>query len=167
MDFLGACLAKLGLQVNPDSTMVPSLSRIHISAMDSQGAAGLVSSLNEIVTVDDGEEYIKDDNDTFRLEKPSSLRMNQVAEALSDSLDQKTDTGVAHDHRIIDYDAIVKEMVVHEDLPESNETPHFDHRLFYSNLREYRSQSRENVHEFGSYIMYGEVVTSTNTLLEK
>lgn len=167
MDFLRACLTKLGLQVNPESTMVPPLSRIHLSAMDSQGAAGLVSSLNDIITVDDGEEYIKDDNDTFRLEKPSSLRMSQMAQALPDSSNQKTDAGGVHGDRIIDYDAIVKEMVVHEDLPESKETPYFNHALFYSNLKEYRSQSREKVHEFGSYIMYGEVVTSTNTLLEK
>ncbi|KAK2786796.1 biotin holocarboxylase synthetase [Emmonsiellopsis sp. PD_33] len=166
VNFLKACLTKLGLQVNQETSTVPSLSRVHISSLDSERARGLKSALQEIIKVVDGQEYIKDDVDTFHLEEPSSMGMKDLAEALPESAEEKTDQEGDAD-RIVDYNTIVKQLVLHEDYPSSKATPYFNHHAFYGNLREYRSQSKENVHEFGSNILYGEVVTSTNTLLEK
>lgn len=166
-NFLKSCLAKLGLQVNQETTTVPSLSHIHVSAQGANEAAKLVASLQEIITTEDGDEYLKDNNDKFRIEKPSSLNLGGLAAALPGSAEQKTNQEAAAEDRIVDYNSIVKPMVLHEDFPESKITPYFNHHAFYASLKEYRSQSREPSQNFGSHLMYGEVVTSTNTLLEK
>ncbi|PGH29117.1 biotin-protein ligase, partial [[Emmonsia] crescens] len=166
VDFLKACLTKLGLQVNQDSSTVPSLSRLHLSSMGPQGGVGLLSALRDIITVTGGEEYIKDDVDTFHLEKPSSMGMRDVAESLPETTETKTDQGGDSD-KIVDYNSVIKEVVVHHDIPSSKATPCFNHHAFYGNLKEYRAQSKEYIHEFGSSLLYGEVVTSTSTLLEK
>ncbi|KAL2366257.1 hypothetical protein RJZ56_000714 [Blastomyces dermatitidis] len=165
VEFLKACLTKLGLQVTQDSAPVPSLSRLHLSSLSPQGVVGLLSALRDIITVTDGEEYIKDDADTFHLEKPSSMGMRDLAESLPAET-AKTDQGDDSD-KVVDNNSIIKEVVVHDDIPSSKATPCFNHHAFYGNLKEYRAQSKEHIHEFGSNILYGEVVTSTSTLLEK
>ena len=167
MDFLKACLSKLGLQVNSEDNAVPSLSRIHLSSQTPSDTAELLASLQNIISIVDGEEYIKDDNDTFHLEKPSTWSMNKLKEVIGAS-DEKTDDGDAGEDRIVDYNAIVKRIVAHEkDYPASKETPYFNHHAFYANLDNYQTSSKEGEGAFGKSIMYGEVVTSTNTLLEK
>lgn len=51
--------------------------------------------------------------------------------------------------------------------PTGKETPYFNHHAFYANLRRYQQESSSEAEEFGKIILYGEVVTSTNTMLEK
>ena len=166
-DFLKACLLKLGLTVCQESTAVPSLSRLHLSSMLPNGTSNIMAGLKEIVSVEDGEEYIKDDNDTFHLEKPSAWSFGSLAQALTGEMSGKTDDG-DDENRIIDYDTVVKRLVVHEkEPPPSKETPYFNHDAFYANLKYYESQRHEAKNEFGNNILYGEVVTSTNTMLEK
>ncbi|QSS66582.1 biotin-[methylmalonyl-CoA-carboxytransferase] ligase [Histoplasma capsulatum] len=165
VSFLKACLTKLGLRVNQDSSTVPSLSRLHLSSLVPQGGAELISALRDIITVTDGEEYIKDDIDTFHLKKPSSMGMRDIAESLPAGI-SKTGQGGDSD-TFLDYNSVIKEVVVHDEIPSSKATPSFNHHAFYGNLKEYRSQSKEEIHEFGSNILYGEVVTSTSSLLEQ
>ncbi|BAE65164.1 biotin-protein ligase [Aspergillus flavus] len=163
-DFLKACLTKLGLQVTQNTTTVPSLSSLHISSLDPADTSSILSSLQELITTDGEHQYLKDENDTFRIEKPEAWNMESLQEALPD--DSKEDSGKAEEG-IVDYNAIVKHLVIHEDVPLSKMTPYFNHHAFYSNLRQYQSQMREGAREFGSSIVYGEVITSTNTILEK
>ncbi|KAB8230331.1 biotin--[acetyl-CoA-carboxylase] ligase BPL1 [Aspergillus alliaceus] len=163
-DFLKACLAKLGLQVSQNTTTVPSLSSLHMSSLDPADTSSILSSLQELITTDGEGQFLKDENDTFRIEKPEAWSMDSLQKALPD--ESKDDSGKGGDG-IVDYNAIVKHVVVHEDLPSSKITPYFNHHAFYSNLRQYQSQMREGASEFGSSILYGEVVTSTNTILEK
>lgn len=167
IDFLKACLRKLGLRVNEESSTVPSLSRIHLSSLAPHGVSELVSSLQDIIEMKDGKEYIKDDNDTFHLEKMSSYDMKDLEDSLPSHSEEKTDEGDDSEDRIVDYNTIIKRMVVHDSLPASKETPYFNHHAFYSNLKHFRSQSGDTPEAFGSNLLYGEVVTSTNTILEK
>lgn len=168
IDFLKGCLLKLGLQVSENNNVVPSLSRLHICSAQLSGASELMASLQEIISTEDGEEYIKDENDTFHFEKPSAWSLVSVAGALPASDGEQTDSGSVDEDRIIDYNAVVKRVVVHkDDLPSSKETPYFNHHAFFANLRHYQSKWPKNDDPFGDYVMYGEVVTSTNTLLEK
>lgn len=168
-DFVKACLTKLGLTVS-DEQNVPSLSRMHLSSLEPTEAASLVSSLETITQKDDhGEELIKDENDTFHIVKPSTWKMLDLAEALplenetkdsADQLDGSSD-------RIIDYNTIIKQILVHDqEYPQAKATPYFNHHAFYSNLRHYQTLLPKATN-FGSHLLYGEVVTSTNTLLEK
>ncbi|KAI9037987.1 biotin--[acetyl-CoA-carboxylase] ligase BPL1 [Aspergillus affinis] len=155
-DFLKACLGKLGLQVAQNTTTVPSLSSLHLSALDPADTEQIVSSLRDIITTEGQEEYVKDENDTFRLEKVGTWSMGSLNEALPQSSEG-----------IVDYNAITKPIVVHDEVPSSKTTPYFNHHAFYSHLRRCQSLSKEGASEFGSNLIYGEVLTSTSTILEK
>ena len=167
-DFLKACLLKLGLEVSQETAAVPSLSRLHLSSVLPNGTSDIMAGLQEIISVEDGEEYIKDDNDTFHLEKPSAWSLGSLATALTRETNEKTDDDGDDEDRIIDYNAVVKRLIVHEkEPPASKETPYFNHDAFYANLKHYESKNQEAKYGFGHSILYGEVVTSTNTILEK
>lgn len=165
VNFLKACLIKLGLHVSSEQHSVPSLSRLHLSSLIPSQASEVVASLDDIITTEDGEDYIKDDNDTFLIENPSawscgSHDFNAREEKLTDN-----DT---NEDRVLNYSTILKRIVVHDQgYPESKETPYFNHHAFFSNLKHYQLQSSEDSETFGEHILYGEVVTSTNTILEK
>ncbi|KAL9595690.1 MAG: hypothetical protein Q9219_006286 [cf. Caloplaca sp. 3 TL-2023] len=171
-DFLKACLLELGLHVNQEQSAIPSLSRLHLSSAITSDTAKLVESLQDIITMQDGEEYIKDENDIFHLEKPATWSLGALSNVLpsmtqQDSANENRDT-TEDQGKIIDYNEVVKRLVIHlKDQPESKDTPYFNHQAFFANLKHYESQSREASEAFGKRILYGEVVTSTNTMLEK
>jgi biotin---protein ligase len=170
MDFMKACLTKLGLSVTEEQN-VPSLSTIHLSSLQASRAHRLVESWREIIATEEGEEYIKDDNDKFHIINPSAWSLGKLYHALPSALkkEDKTDeeSGSGED-RIVDYNTITKEIVVHDnDHPAFDETPYFNHDSFYSSLSGYQMRSPEAKSQFGNHLLYGEVVTSTNTLLEK
>ena len=171
MDFLKACLTKLGLEVS-DEQNVPSLSRIHLSSAHPPATGRLISTLEEVTTNEDGEEYLKDDNDTFHIVKPSTWTMLDLKESLPS--ESEPDADQAHgssssSDRIVDYNTIVKQVLVHDsDHPAPKDTPYFNHHAYYVNLAHYQSTSSSaSSTPFGTPLLYGEVVTSTNTLLEK
>ncbi|KAL8774534.1 MAG: hypothetical protein Q9209_000907 [Squamulea sp. 1 TL-2023] len=171
-DFLKACLIKLGLHVSQEQMAIPSLSRLHLSSAEIADIRRLMEDLRDIITRQDGEEYIVDENDTFHLEKPSKWLLGSVADALDGTVDTTSgdSQNVNEDDqdKIIDYDKIVKRLLIHdEDQPESKDTPYFNHHAYVANLKHYESQARGSGRIFGKELLYGEVVTSTNTLLEK
>ncbi|KAL8663370.1 MAG: hypothetical protein Q9202_003889 [Teloschistes flavicans] len=172
IDFLKACLLKLGLQVNQEQTAIPSLSRLHLSSANAPRTLQIVKALEDLITPQNGEEYINDENDVFHLQRSSKWSLTSIGDALPsvpDSLadNQKTD----HDddqEKIVDYNKIIKRLLIHDQqLPESKETPYFNHHAYYANLKLYESQSHDHQQTFGKSLLYGEVVTSTNTMLEK
>ena len=161
-------MTKLGLHVNEDQDTVPSLSRLHLTSSHPPDTSKLIASLQDIITNVDGEEYIKDENDTFHLEKPSTWSVGSLGDGLRDSSDGETKATDVGEDNFLDYDKIVKRMIVHnEDHPSNKETPYFNHHAFFANLKHYQSMTRDSSPEFGNHLLYGEVVTSTNTMLEK
>ncbi|KAI0203631.1 class II aaRS and biotin synthetase [Astrocystis sublimbata] len=171
VSFLKACLTKLGLEVSQESSGVPSLSSLHLTSINSSNIDDLLLSWEEIISKEDGEEYIRAEHDTFHLEKPET---RWDMHPLKDSLPQKEITGEelttpssATDEALINYTTIVKRIVTHERAwPEAKATPYFNHAAFFSSLKDYRQTDTE-ADEWGNYLMYGEVLTSTNTILEK
>ncbi len=124
----------------------------------------MLASLEDIITMEDGEEYIKDDNDTFRIETPSTW-FHPSSTPKSGEKEANSD---CNEDRILNYTTIVKPIIVHEkEHPAGKETPYFNHHAFFANLSNYQSESKEEKVEFGAHLLYGEVVTSTNTILEK
>ena len=168
VNFFKACLSKLGLQVSQEETVVPSLSRMYLSSSSPDRAQKILSSLEEIiVTEEDGEQYIKDENDTFHLEDPSTWSMSSLKTSLDPSEEPRTNNATNED-RILDYSTIQKRLVICTSSPPSpRETPYFNHAAYYSNLSYYQSLSPAIPTYFGNDLLYGEVVTSTNTILEK
>ena len=150
-DFLKACLVKLGLQVTQD--VIPSLSPLYLSAADPDAIPPFATSLHLTK-----EGYLKDSHDTFRVQRQSgTFNMQELTEALPDSSNEG----------ILDYKDIVKRLVICDDIPLPKSTPCFNHHAFYSNLGYYQSRSREGASSFGSLLIYAEVITSTNSILEE
>lgn len=134
---------------------------MHLSGSDPEATSRIVSSLQEVITRDGQEEYLKDENDTFRVEKYGVWNMGQLNNALPD--DSKDDNVEG----MVDYSAVVKRLVIHDELPPAKMTPYFNHHSFFSNLKSYQTQSKEEISDFGSDLIYAETITSTNTILEK
>lgn len=196
ISFMRLMLQKLGLVVNEEEQAVPSLSRLHLSAHTAAEVSDLVASWSEILTVVDGEEYIKGENDIFQLEKvgaawgvaglkkaveivenamPTALTGKEEKKEKKDA-DDKTKqilesvaytSATTSPDQILDYSLLLKKITPHgKALPSTRETPSFHHDSFYANLSHYHSKL-QNPGSFGHHLLYGEVVTSTNTLLEK
>ena len=167
-DFLTACLLKLGLEVNTENKEVPSLSRLHLSSAISSDISHFMGSLSEVIKLQDGEEYLQDENDTFHFQKPTAWGFGSLVNALPATADKTTDDTTSDDDKNIDYNKVVKRVIVHDKTPPAGkETPYFNHDAYYGNLKHYRSQKENDQAVFGHYILYGDVVTSTNTMLEK
>ena len=151
-------------ELNP----VPSLSRLHLSSLLPSATSELVASLEDIITVEDGEEYIHDDNDTFHIERPSTWSISSVVDPARVKESGNADAIDENEDRILNYSTIVKRIVIHdEEYPPSKNTPYFNHHAYFANLKHYQLQSSNEGAEFGHQLLYGEVVTSTNTILEK
>ncbi|TVY52737.1 Biotin--protein ligase [Lachnellula cervina] len=177
VNFLKACLAKLGLVISQETSSVPSLSRLHLSSQHHFFISELLASWESIISKEDGEEYIRGENDTFHLEQQSSrwsmgslvksLPLPGVSGESEELVADQTADAVSVD-RIVDYNTIPKRIIPHEtEWPGTKETPYFNHHSFYANLQRYQREGTGEAEEFGNTLLYGEVVTSTNTLLDK
>ena len=165
-------MLKLGLKVNQDQIAVPSLSRLHLSAKVPHAVNEAVAALHDFIVREDGEELIKDDHDIFVLETPKTWSMKELKESLvatSDARDEGADSDPADaEDRILDYSAIRKRVVVHEKgLPPTKETPYFNHDAYFANLEKYQEEDESMDPAFGRLLLYSEVITSTNSILEK
>jgi biotin---protein ligase len=157
-ELLKACLRKLGMKLEQVGDDVLQLSVIHISSIVPPNAQKLKDSWKDLITQRTGVEYFVDASDTFRLEEVS-------AEKPSATNDKSKEGMPAADRSIEESDLHI---LVHvEDYPTHEETPFFNHMEFYSSVQSFRSTSSQHINSFGSYLMYGEVITSTNTILEK
>ena len=168
-NFMKACLKKLGLIVDPGHNTVPTLSCLHLSSSTPGEVNRILNGLKEIITIENEEEYIKDENDTFLLEN-SSLSMSELSRTLSES-DQAhstRDSLADKEDRLQDYNAIIKRIVTYKDHPPaSRSTPCFNHDLYFESLEDFQACTPRANMSFGRTLLYGETVTSTNTLLEK
>ncbi|KAF2016209.1 biotin apo-protein ligase-like protein [Aaosphaeria arxii CBS 175.79] len=191
--FMKLLLEKFGLKVNQEEYVVPPLSSLHLSSYTAADVTQLAASWQEIITVVDGEDFIKGENDVFQLEKQGAaawgvkeLRkaVDVVEGVLPAALTGKEDgekdgkrkeilerieyTKSTTKDQIIEHDKIVKKLILHDQHhPTTQQTPFFHHDSYYANLVHYHSKLRNAQGAFGKHLMYGEVVTSTNTLLEK
>lgn len=144
MDFLKACLTKLGLAINEEQN-VPSLSLIYLSAVEPTSTTKIVHDLQDIIAKDKhDEEVINDENDTFRIIQHSAYSTKELQEALPESqpgtsqaqeaqadqtsgspnapLNQNSSTvstsdpssSTAAESQILDYTAIPKTILIHD-----------------------------------------------------
>jgi biotin--protein ligase len=173
--FMKACLTKMGLLVAVETSTVPILSALHISSLHNIEVSELFDDLKSDMTVEEGERFVKGENDTFLIEKNSSpLSLNSLGSSLPQTDSEAKDKAETDqlrsglDEKNIDYNKVMKRLVFHDGgWPQNDGTPHFNHSTFYSELVDYQDQRGSRAEEFGKVIMYGDVVTSTNTLLEK
>lgn len=153
---------------------MPSLSRLHLSSVHPHLIPELLSSWEGIIDKENGQEVINGENDKFLIEsQEGGLSVKSLVKSLPDAVisateDKPTVELAGGGDGIIDYNAIPKRLIPHEtDWPGTKETPSFNHHVFYSNLKHYQQEKSSEAEEFGNILLYGEVVTSTNTMLEK
>ncbi|PHH66498.1 hypothetical protein CDD81_6973 [Ophiocordyceps australis] len=152
VSFLKACLCKLGLEVGLDEAPVATLSSIHVSSPDPTRVTRLIDAWHLIADNKDDQFFIRGESDTFLIE---------TQQACSGGMPLDRAQG------IVDYASITKHIIPHQEtLPPSILTPRLNHQLYFSSLERFHAE-KNNASRWGSLFMYGEVVTSTNSLLEK
>lgn len=192
-DFMKACLTKLGLQVSEGTEAVPSLSRLHLSSSQLDEIEDLLHSWRDagITSKEQGDEIIKGEQDILKLEKEddrwstASMKdalptpVKKAADLLIDAVstptkpksepveqeEKKTDSSV---DSTLDSDAIKTRLCLHtSSLPDPKETPYFNHHAFFANLKHFKAKQPGIAGDYGRVLLYGEVMTSTQSLLEK
>ena len=184
VSFLKACLKKLGLNVSKSDQLIPSLSSLHLTADNCAAVANLTDSWKDIIAIDSNNvNLLLGENDTFRLQRQSAAQTVLTSETPDDNGREETlaavDINQADGRKdtpgksntdangILDLAKVVKNIIIHEkELPTNKETPFFNHHAYYANLKLYNEGKQDDI-RFGQYLLYGEVVTSTSTLLEK
>ncbi|KAH6605952.1 hypothetical protein Trco_005105 [Trichoderma cornu-damae] len=154
--FLKACLAELGLEVVQDDYVPPSLSSLHLTAIDSGKVTELLCDLGDVIEKENGNEFIRGETDTFQIvTQEDGLNLDELQNTLPQA------------ETVDDPSSVVKRIIAHEKkLPGDDLTPRFSHERFYSGLKKYRMME-SGAEQWGDILLYGDVVTSTNTLLEK
>lgn len=162
--FLGHILQKLGLKVNLEDAStgaglippIPRLSRLKLTSNRPEKLQQIVLDLQNNIGFEDdnNSNLLRGSNDAFRI-------WNAEKDSTFFSADSK------HDHDVLNYDEmedlnnVTKDMDVYYTAgvyPDPRETPHFNHKLYFDELQ---------TTELGRVLQYGEVVTSTSTMLEK
>lgn len=194
-DFLKTGLIRLGLQVSQEVQPVPSLSPLHLNSSDPTEISELLASwvASGLITDENGHGVIRGENDTFSLKhndifgttpsvddtpgggssvegtmKKLSITSSSSSSSSPESNDASPQTDGATD-RIPDYNSLPKTLIAHtESHPSVKESPYFKHAEYYHWLEKYHRSNGSSISgDFGRVLLYGEVVTSTQTLLEK
>lgn len=154
--FMKACLVKLGLRVNEDiNTAIPKITPIYLSSrLAPEKTTSLMHSLKENLDFVNGN-TLEDNNDTFCFHDDKEPDHEYFGNTDSD-----TET-------IEDAHAVTKHIKVLEfgNLPDHKDTPYFNMSAYFEQLEKLSKQSGK-VGEFGSILGYGEVVSSTNSMLD-
>ncbi|KAF3990867.1 hypothetical protein FT663_01900 [Candidozyma haemuli var. vulneris] len=155
--FLRACLSKMGLKVNDDvEGSIPRLTPIYLSSsLDPSNARGLLSTLQENLDFVAPRTF-EDINDTFVLhdEKDSDITEDSEMDG-EQSFDQ-----------VLSAPKHIK-FFTSDAFPSHTETPYFNMEKYFAQLKRLHEANNESIGSIGSLLAYGEVVTSTNTLLDK
>ena len=166
-NFLRACLRKLSLEVNQEESKPPTLTTLRLTSYQPSEISIITSALEDIITSKDGKDYIEDENDTFHVERQLSLSLHSLQDSLN-KIWAEENIPYLEDSKFTDYNKVIKHMVIHDkNHPSIEEAPFFDHELFFSSLGQFQRNAKGCDENFGKNLLYGEVVTSTNTLLEK
>ncbi|QYS96025.1 Biotin-protein ligase [Trichoderma simmonsii] len=154
--FLKALLSELGLEVVQDDYTPPSLSSLHLTALESGKVTELLCDWGDAIEKENGNEYIRGEADTFQIiNQTDGLNLDELASTLPQA------------ETMDDPSSVIKKIIPHETkLPSDDLTPRFNHERFYSSLKKYR-KIESSADQWGDVLLYGDVVTSTNTLLEK
>lgn len=146
VEFLRQCVSKLGLEVNTDQEAAPALTTLHLSSASGAFAARLKNALAEYIQ----EGITADDHDSFRFETQSD-----GSRIRDDDFNWKENANQAVT------DSTAKHIIIHDGHPSSEVAPLFNHDNFFASLGPVGDVW------FGSHLLYGEVMESTNTILAK
>lgn len=135
---------------------------MHLSASDPSTVDEILFSWQESIEKQGDDDFIRGEVDTFRIRsKDAPWDLTDLSKALPRRPSYTAEQGLP------DYSKVIKDIVAHEKATPAKElTPRFDHELYYSSLKRYQA-IESDAEDWGNVLLYGDVVTSTNSLLEK
>lgn len=172
---LRSLISKLGLKLNTLSVVadtdaatadqelppgailgIPDLSALYLASLHPSYTTELAESLKKLATP---EGLIKEPNDTFQMIATPQHTVPVHTSTLSETTEGESE------------ERFIKNLVLcPEGAPLSSLTPQFAMGEFFKHLQQVRQQfpnSSLSNRQFGNWLMYGEVVTSTQTMLDK
>ncbi|KAK6543240.1 biotin holocarboxylase synthetase, variant 2 [Orbilia ellipsospora] len=161
LNFMKTILKLFGLKFNNQAEhFQPPLSDLYLSFLDQAGAQELIGKLIELANTENNkyeQKLVVCESDIFLIEYQSML-VGALERTVSDipSL-----TGSEQTEKSI-FRIKIPEACHHS----TTETPYFDSAAYFRHLATERALC-STASRFGSPLLYGEVVTSTSTLLEK
>ncbi|KAM7203652.1 biotin--protein ligase [Naviculisporaceae sp. PSN 640] len=185
LGFLKRCLSKLGLEVDSEQKTPPQLTDMHLSSLRPEYKTTLLQAWKQMATgIYDGEEnIIEAEHDKFSLkeatgppEKPEKTSHQEYAADMAIRGANTSGRGGTPDHTA-DFDHLVKRIVYHDkEWPSDEYTRRFSHSKYYNSLEKAREDEKlagskwkqlPVKRTWGNVFMYGSVLTSTNSLLDK
>lgn len=156
--FLRDCLKKLGLKVNEDvDVCIPQLTPVYLSSLKPETICKLKMDLQEMYVP--GTTRYEDCNDTFEFHDEKE---NDHDYFISDTV---VETPAS------DLDSVVKHVKIIQSLdslPSHKLTPYFNMSSYFKQLSTlWEKSGSSQIGSIGSTFGYSEVITSTNTLLDK
>ena len=176
--FLLSLLLKLGLRVpaaggdgdGGSGESPPRLSPVYLTCFHPPDVAPLVGRLQAVATVSASATRIVDENDTFVLHDRTlpSLRAAEAGKEEQGEEEEQKREREREQEQEQDLDRVPTHLHYHTaSTSPPPPTPFFDHALFYDSLAAFRTASPASPSQFGSFLFYGQTVTSTNTLLDR
>ncbi|KAF9926001.1 biotin holocarboxylase synthetase [Linnemannia zychae] len=130
---------------------IPDLTPLYLASVEPVYTDQIAQSLKAIAT---SEGLIKEPNDTFQLIASPQQTLPVHTSTLSETADGESE------------EKIIKNLVVCRDEgPSASKTPHFVMNDYFQHLKAIRPAHQHLT--FGNSLLYGEVVTSTQTMLDK
>ncbi|KAF9911935.1 biotin holocarboxylase synthetase [Lobosporangium transversale] len=135
---------------------IPDLSSLYLASINSNYTADLTKILKGLATP---EGLIKEPNDTFQLIASPQHTVPVHTPTLSEATEGESE------------EKIIKNLVLcPEQPPAPSLTPYFNMDNYFKHLHSVRGQNKMssfNNFKFGNSLLYGQVVTSTQTMLDK
>lgn len=140
---------------------IPTLSDLHLSAIDFAQMMELLYSWEDISDRKNGHVLLRGGADNFEL-------LNDDADGtISGTAFAQSPVDEAVNHEDVTDSIQPLKLIAYGTIPSPGQvSSDFDHQCYYSSLKKYR-QMETDAKSWGDLLMFGEVVTSTNTLLEK
>lgn len=155
--FFRACLSSLGLRVNdlPD-LVIPRPTPVHIASVDNLRLLTIVKDLRENLDFVNSLTF-EDVHDTFNIVENEDLALEHSEEAQE-----------ALSHDALCALPVPLHFYTSGLVPAPQNTPYFNTERYFTALRRLHAGNNVTSSEapFGSVLAYGEVVTSTNTLMD-
>ncbi|KAL7310217.1 biotin holocarboxylase synthetase [Mucor circinelloides] len=167
-EFLGQLLSDIGLKVKKVEQSVPDLTPIYLAT----ASGALLKSVTEkLLDQADKSSVFNDTNDSFYISQiPDEKKESQLTETLQqlslerESEDKSPVLEILYPALMLD-----EEKGKVPQVPEKSLTPLFDLRAYFEALSERRKQEwgGGSWYRFGNAVLYSEVITSTQTVLDK
>lgn len=149
--FLRHILQSLGLKTTSKPIISSVITDLHLFSKFSDLVKEMTNNLYNISEIINGESVIRCENDSFCLQESSTYAFNQ------------NPLNNFHDYN---YEISPKNIKIHENLPIISEIPFFNHEIYFKDLLASRTMEKDKKY-MGNIILYGETVSSSQTLLEK